>query len=105
MAINGRGWAGALLSWRWAGSLLTAEISAAKYFIRCDRHEALAWGELRDLGGRYRVEVGSFPSVGLARAACERDAQRRCRREVEERGRVDVRISPGRRRVRAFARS
>ena len=26
-----------------------------------------AWAELRDLAGRYRVEVGSFPSVALAR--------------------------------------
>jgi hypothetical protein len=37
---------------------------------------------------------------GLARAACERDAQRRCRRVEEERGPVDVRISRSARRGR-----
>jgi hypothetical protein len=91
-----RGWAQRLLEWRWSGSLLSAEISCARYFIRCDWHEALAWGEVRDPGGRYRVEVGSFPSVGLARGACERDAERRLRRDRDERGPVDVRISRGR---------
>jgi hypothetical protein len=93
-----RGWARVLLSWRWAGSLLTAEISAARYFIRCDRHEAVAWAELCDVDGRRRAEVGSFRSVAEARAACERDAVARCRREREERGPVSVAISPGHRR-------
>jgi hypothetical protein len=37
---------------------------------------------------------------GLARAACERDAQLRCRRDVEDRGPVDVRIARDGRRVR-----
>jgi hypothetical protein len=32
-----------------------------------------------DLGGRCRVEIGSFGSVGAAQAACERDAERRAR--------------------------
>jgi hypothetical protein len=45
--------------------------------------------------------VGSFRSVGEARAACERDAQLRCcRREEGERGGVDVRISRSARRGR-----
>jgi hypothetical protein len=102
--VGDRGWAGVLLSWRWAGPVLTAEISAVRYFIRCGRHEALAWGELRDVGGRRRVEVGSFPSVSVARAAFELDAQLRCRREGEQRdncpdarGPMDVRTSPNRR--------
>jgi hypothetical protein len=43
------------------------------------------------------VEVGSFGSVGEARAACEKDAVARCRREREERPAVDVRIAPNRR--------
>jgi hypothetical protein len=81
-----KSWAQRLLVWGWVGPLLTAEVSRARYFIRADRHEVLAWAELRDLDGRRRVEIGSFPSVALARAACERDAQLRCRRDREERG-------------------
>jgi hypothetical protein len=89
-----RGWAGDLLSWRWSGAVLTAEVSAARYVIRGERHEVLAHAEVRDPGGRYRVEIGSFASAALARAACERDVQLRVRREGEERGPVDVRIAP-----------
>jgi hypothetical protein len=92
------GWAGTLLQWHWTGALLTAEVSVARYFIRGERHEIVAWAEIRDVCGRCRVEIGSFRSVGEARAACERDAERRCRREGEERGPVDVRIAAGRRR-------
>jgi hypothetical protein len=73
-----RGWAQNLLTWRWEGLQLTAEVSRAKYFIRGERHEVLAHAEVRDLGGRRRSEIGSFPSVALARAACEADAVRRC---------------------------
>jgi hypothetical protein len=100
--MRDRGWAGVLLSWRWAGSLLTAEISAARYFVRSERHEVVAWCEVREPGGRYRIEVGTFGSVGDARAACEADAQLRCRRDQEERAPVDVRIAR-RRRVAAKA--
>ena len=91
----GERWASALLSWGWRGALLVSEISVARYFVRCDRCETTAWAELRDPGGRRRVEIGSFSSVALAKAAAERDAQLRCRREREERGPVDVRIAPG----------
>ena len=45
-----------------------------------------------------RVEIGSFPSVALAQGACERDAERRCRRDAGERGPVDARISRSARR-------
>jgi hypothetical protein len=77
---------------------LEAGIARAKYFIRGERHEVIAWTKLRDLDGRRRVEIGSFRSVGEARAACEREAQLRCRRDSEERpAAVDVRISPSRR--------
>ena len=95
------GWASALLSWGWRGALLVSEISTARYFVRCDRCETTAWAELRDPGGRRRIEIGSFGSVALARAACELDAARRCRRDGADGDvdvRVDVRISPGRRR-------
>jgi hypothetical protein len=109
--MRDRGWARVLLGWHWSGALLTAEISAARYFIRGERHEILCWAELRDVSGRRRAEIGSYRSVAEARAAAERDAALRCRREgVAERerkqgpawdmtshGRVDVRISRGRR--------
>jgi hypothetical protein len=98
--MGARGWAGVLLSWRWDGVLLTAEVARVRYFVRGERHEVIAWAEARDLGGRRRVEIGSFRSVGDARGACERDAERRVRREEGERGPVSVAISPGRRRVR-----
>jgi hypothetical protein len=98
--MGDRGWARVLLKWTWRGVHLEAEVSRARYFIRGDRHEAVAWAEVREPGGRYRVEVGSFRSVGDARAVCERDAERRCRRAAEERGGVDVRISRSARRGR-----
>jgi hypothetical protein len=94
-----RGWAARLLEWGWDGALLRAEVSVGRYYIRGERHEVVAWGELRDVGGRHWIEIGSFASVGAARAACERDAVARCRREREDRGPVDVRIAAGRRRA------
>src|SRR5258708_5382354 len=93
------GWAARLLEWHWAGRRWEAEVSVARYVVVGLRHEALAHAEVRDRSGRYRVEIGSFPTVALAREAAERDAQLRCRRDREERVGVDVRISPGRRRV------
>ena len=72
-------WAQDLLCWRWAGLQVEAEISRCRYFVRGERHEVLAWAELRDISGVRRVEIGSFASVALARAACEADAERRVR--------------------------
>ena len=95
----GAGWAGTLLSWRWEGSVWRAEVSRARYFVRADRHEVVSWAEVRELGGRHRVGIGSFPTVALARAACERDAERRCRPDPE-RGPVSVAIGRVRRRGR-----
>lgn len=93
LALRERGFARELLEWRWSGAtLLTAEISAARYVIRCDWHEALAHAEIRDVGGSRRVEVGSFPSVGEARAACDRHAAGLCVRE-EAAVPVEVRIA------------
>jgi hypothetical protein len=69
--------AGRLLEWQKVGAQLTAEVSAARYFIFPGRFETVAWCELRELDGRGRVEVGAFASLREAQAACERDAQRR----------------------------
>jgi hypothetical protein len=93
-------WAQTLLGWSWRGNQLEAEISRGRYFVRGHGREVLAHAELRDVGGRRRIEIGSYPSVALARAACERDAQHRLRRQDqgEEPGAVDIRISE--RRVR-----
>ena len=107
-----RGWAQALLSWGWRGMVLEAEVSVCRYFVRPAVGEVIAWGEVREAGGRVRVEVGSFGTVGAARAACERDAARRVRavdREARREARgagegpVDVRISAGRGRRRPVA--
>jgi hypothetical protein len=68
-----------LLVWRGEGQLLTAEVARVKYFAVSAPHEVIAHADVRELGGRRRVEIGSFGSVGEARAACERDAERRCR--------------------------
>ena len=87
--------AGELLSWGWSGAVLVAEISAARYVIRGERHEVLAHAELRDVGGRRRIEIGSFATVSAARAACELHAAALCRRE-DERPAIDVRIARGR---------
>jgi hypothetical protein len=97
-----RAWAGAL-PWEWRPPLLIAEVSAARYVIRGERHEVLAWCEPRDVSGRRRCEIGSYATLSAAKAACERDAAARCRRDREERGLVDVRIAPPRRRRRALA--
>jgi hypothetical protein len=88
------GWAQNLLTWAWRGVQLEAEISAARYVIRGHGREILAHAELRDLGGRRRADIGSFSSVSAARAACEADAERRCRREdARERPPIGVAIS------------
>ena len=89
-----RGWAGTLLSWRRVGASLTAEISRARYFIRTGPHEVVAHAEVRDPGGRYRIELGCHRTVAAARAACEKDAAARCRREPVAGG--DMRLSAGR---------
>jgi hypothetical protein len=93
----GAGWAGTLLSWRWEGSVWRAEVSRARYFVRADRHKVFAWAEVRDVGGRCRVEIGTFATVAAAQVACERDAAVRCRGESEERGPVSVAIGRVRR--------
>ena len=70
-----------LLAWRGAGAaLLTAEVARARYFVRVDAHEVVAWAEVPEADGRHRIDIGSFASVGKAQAACEQDAERRCRR-------------------------
>ena len=92
-----RGWAGRLLSWRWVGNQLVTEVSRCAYYVQPARGEVLAWGMVRDLGGRRRVEVGSFASVALARAACERHATGLCRRDdAQERPPVGVAIGRAR---------
>jgi hypothetical protein len=91
-----RGWAGDLLSWRRAGASLTAEVSRARYFIRAERHEVVAHAEVRDVGGTWRADLGSHRTVAAARAACEKDAAARCRRDPVAGGPVDVRIAAGR---------
>jgi ABC-type uncharacterized transport system substrate-binding protein len=68
--MGDRGWAGRLLEWRWAGSLLTAEVSAARYFIRCDRREALAHAEVRDPLGRPDQNPALQSDLILANALC-----------------------------------
>jgi hypothetical protein len=87
-----------LLTWGWVGPLLTAAIARARYSIRADRTGVRVRVDVWEAGGLYRFDLGLFPSGAVARDACERDAQLRCGRGREERGPVDVRISPGRRR-------
>ena len=96
--MRDRGWAASVLSWEWRGVQLVAEISRCRYFVRGERCEAIAWCELRDVSGGRRVEIGSFRDVAAAKAACERDAAARCRRDDDERLAIDVRIARGRRR-------
>lgn len=94
VALRDRGWAQTLLQWRWEGAtLLTAEIAVARYFVRGDPHEILAWCELRELGSWRRCEVGSFPAAAAAKAACERHAAGLCVREPEMRNRDNRRSS------------
>jgi hypothetical protein len=81
--VGERAWAQQLLSWEWRGNELRAEISRAKYFVRGERREVLAWCELRDVSGGRRCDVGSFPSVAAAKAACDLHAAARCRRDRE----------------------
>ena len=91
-----------LLEWRWAGLQLEAQIARCTYFCRARGRELLAWCELRDPGGRWRVEIGSFRDVSTAKAACELHAAALCRRDQGANGTlpVDVRIARGRRRAR-----
>jgi hypothetical protein len=93
-------WASDLLSWEYRPPLLVAEVSRARYLLRVDPHEVIAWCELRDVSGGRRIEIGSYPAVSAAKAACERDAAVRIRNRDpdSERSAVDVRISPNRRR-------
>ena len=80
-----RGWAQALLSWGWRGMVLEAEVSVCRYFVRPAVGEVIAWGEVREAGGRVRVEVGSFGrpgrqgrhASGMRRGACVRSTGRR----------------------------
>jgi hypothetical protein len=85
-AVRERGWAATLLAWREAPLWLEAEVAACRYFIAPGRHEVLAGGEVRDWGGRYRVELGSFADVAEAQRACEADAQRRLQEKAAEIG-------------------
>jgi hypothetical protein len=91
-------WATTLLTWqpRERGEQ-AAECSRATYFVQPWGLEVLATIELHDKGGTYRLQIGSYGSVRDAKAACERDAQRRLRREAEPE-RVDIRIAQPRRR-------
>jgi hypothetical protein len=87
MLAPDRGWASRLLAWRWRGLWLEGRgVARCVYFVRPVSGETLAWAEISDLGGTYRIDVGSFPNVSAARAGCEADAQRRLRRDREERG-------------------
>jgi hypothetical protein len=87
------GFARELLAWEWRPPLLTAEVSRARYFLRAEQCEVLAWCELRELGAARRCDIGSFGDVAAAKAACERHAAELCRREAPARP-VDVRIVP-----------
>jgi hypothetical protein len=82
-----------LLSWSWHGNRLEAAISRARYVLRIEAHEVLAWCELREIGaGRRRIEVGSYADVAAAKAACERHAAGLLA-ERGERGPVSVAIA------------
>jgi hypothetical protein len=98
--VRERGWADRLLEWRQIGLRLEAAISRCRYFVQALPFEVVAWAETRDdAAGRYRVEIGTFATEALARAACERDAERRLRHEGHGLAReVDIRIAPPRRR-------
>ena len=92
-----RAWASALLAWELRGQQLVAEISRCRYFCRAHGREVLAWCEPRDVSGRRRCDIGSYPTVAAAKAACELHAAARCRRDREATDThvsVDVRIAP-----------
>jgi hypothetical protein len=72
-----RGSAQRLLLWRDGPLGLEAEVSATKYFLGVGPYEVAAWAEVRDWGGRRRVEVGRFSSLPEAKAACEQHAAAR----------------------------
>jgi hypothetical protein len=79
-------WATRLLQWAERGLRLEAETGSARYFVTGGPYEAIAWCEVKELGGRRRVELGSHGSVRLACDACERDAQRRAQDRRAARG-------------------
>jgi hypothetical protein len=76
-----RGWAGELLTWRQAPLWLEAETGRAKYFVAAGQYEVVAWAEVRDWGGRQRVNIGTFRTVAEAKTACEQHAAARLSRE------------------------
>jgi hypothetical protein len=80
MARPAAPWAATLLVWRDGPRWREATASRVTYFVAPARYETLAWAELRDWGGKHRIEIGAFGSVAEAEAACEADAQRRVRR-------------------------
>ena len=75
-------WATRLLQWAERGLRFEAETGRARYFVTAGPYEAIAWCEVKELGGRRRVELGSHGSVRLACEACERDAQRRAQERL-----------------------
>jgi hypothetical protein len=99
MGLADRGWAARVLGWEYRPPLLVAEVARARYLLRVDPHEVIAWCELRDVSGGRRADVGSFRDVVAAKAACEQHAAARCRRDdADECPPVSVAIAPGRRR-------
>jgi hypothetical protein len=95
-----RGWARRLPAWRPSPTgfwVREVEIGAARYFVLAGPFEVVAWAEPRDLGGRYRVEFGSFSTEAAACAACEQDARARLQRAGGDEP-VDIRIAQPRRR-------
>jgi hypothetical protein len=85
-------WAQRLLVWSAAGLRLVADAARSHYYVQPWGREVLAWFEPRELGGRYRAEVGTFGTIERAKAACERDLTQRLRREPGARP-IDVRIA------------
>lgn len=106
MARVDRGWAAAQLSWEWHGVCLEASIARCRYYVLPRGRELIVWGELREPGGRKRIDIGSFPDVGQAKAACERHAAGLLAERADAAGDrpVDVRIVPVRRRPGRRAR-
>jgi hypothetical protein len=96
-------WAQQLLTWTWAGNQLRSQIARCTYHVQAFGPEILAWAMRADISGGRRVDVGSYPTVSAAKAACDLHAAALCRREADgtivppERGPVDVRIAPPRR--------
>jgi hypothetical protein len=96
-----RGWARRLLEWQVVGPRLEAEVSSGRYFVAAGPYEVQAWCEVRDWGGRRRVNIGTFASLPEAKAACDAHAAARLRREDQVDGPgVDIGIAPVRRHQR-----